>query len=168
MTVRATTWIPAPLRSRRLAWRSCLNASGVWLPNHGREVAEALAQRLAAIEPLPLEHADARIAAFSNPQVAHRISDFIDRQLAQPGAQDLTAALRPGGRVVEVGGCTFLRPTLIWCEDPAHPLASSEFLFPFAAVVQVPLSEMLSRIGPTLVCTAVTRDPKPWPTRMMP
>ncbi len=55
---------------------------------------------------------------------------------------------------------TFLRPTLIWCEDPAHPLAASEFLFPFAAVVQVPQEEMLRRIGPTLVATVLTEDEK--------
>ncbi len=138
--------------------RSCVNASGVWLPANGREVAGALAERLAAIEPLPLDDPEARIAAFSNPRVAHRICELIDRQLDLPGAEDLTAPLRSGDRVVEVGGCTFLRPTLIWCEDPAHPLAASEFLFPFAAVVQVPQEEMLRRIGPTLVATVLTED----------
>jgi hypothetical protein len=138
--------------------RSCLNASGVWVPAHGRRVAEALAERLAAIEPKPLDDPDARVAAFSNPRVAHLISESIDRQLHQPGAVDLTAGLRGSGRVVEVGGCTFLRPTLIWCEDPGHPLAASEFLFPFAAVVEVPQAELPARIGSTLVATAITED----------
>ena len=117
--------------------RSCLNASGVWLPSHGRQMAEALARRLAAIEPLPLDDPAARLAAFSDPRVAHGISELIDRQLGQPGAEDLTARFRSGGRVAEVGGCTFLRPTLIYCEDADHPLAASEFLFPFAAVVEL-------------------------------
>jgi acyl-CoA reductase-like NAD-dependent aldehyde dehydrogenase len=138
--------------------RSCLNASGVWLPSHGRRVAAALAERLAAIEPKPLDDPAASLAAFSNPTVAHRISALIDRQLKQPGAEDLTAPLRSGDRVVEVGGCTFLRPTLIWCEDPDHPLAASEFLFPFAAVVETPQAELPERIGPTLVASAITDD----------
>jgi acyl-CoA reductase-like NAD-dependent aldehyde dehydrogenase len=138
--------------------RSCLNASGVWLPSHGRQVAAALAERLAAIEPRPLDDPAASIAAFSNPAVAHRISALIDRQLKLPGAEDLTAPLRSGDRVVEVGGCTFLRPTLIWCEDPDHPLAASEFLFPFAAVVEVPQAELPERIGATLVASAITDD----------
>ncbi len=138
--------------------RSCVNASGIWLPANGREVAGALAERLAKIEPLALDDPAARLAAFSEPQIAHRISELIDRQLAVPGAEDLTDSLRSGDRVVEVGGCTFLRPTLIWCEDPGHPLAASEFLFPFAAVVQVPQEEMLRRIGPTLVATVLTED----------
>ena len=138
--------------------RSCLNASGVWLPSNGREVAGVLAERLSAIEPLPLDDPDARIAAFTNPKVAHGISELIDRQLELPGAEDLTDSLRSGGRVAEVEGCTFLRPTVIWCEDPEHPLAASEFLFPFACVVQVPQAQMLDRIGPTLVGTAITED----------
>jgi hypothetical protein len=138
--------------------RSCLNASGVWLPSNGRHVAAALAERLAAIDPQPLDDPTASIAAFSNPTMAHRISALIDRQLKLPGAEDLTAPLRSGDRVVEVGGCTFLRPTLIWCEDPDHPLAASEFLFPFAAVVEVPQAELPGRIGPTLVASAITDD----------
>jgi len=139
--------------------RSCLNASGVWVPRHGREVAEALAGRLAEIDARPLDDPEAPIAAFSRPEVAHRISEYIDRNLAIPGAEDLTTPLRDGGRVVELDGCTFVRPTVVWCEDPEHPLASAELLFPFATVVQAPQSEMLGRIGPTLVATALTDDP---------
>jgi len=138
--------------------RSCINASGVWVPSHGREIAEAIAARLAEIPALPLENPDARLAAFSEPRVAHAISDFIDRLLDVPGAEDVTARLRPGGRVAEAGGCTFLLPTLIRCDDPTHPLAASELLFPFASVVEVPQEEMLKRIGSTLVATAITDD----------
>lgn len=141
--------------------RSCLNASGVWIPatgaRAGRRIAEALAERLARVEALPLDHPEARLAAFTRPEAARRISEWIDRQLRIPGAVDLTAEIR-GGRVVEVGGATFLLPTLVWCEDPEHPLAGAELLFPFAAVVEVPRSELLSRIGPTLVATALTED----------
>jgi acyl-CoA reductase-like NAD-dependent aldehyde dehydrogenase len=138
--------------------RSCVNASGVWTAAHGDEIAAALAERLAAIEARPLEDPDARLAAFSDPSVAHRISEYVDQQLEIAGARDLTAELRPGGRVVERDGCTFLLPTVIRCEDPGHPLAASEFLFPFVSVVETPQSEMLERIGPTLVVTALTDD----------
>jgi acyl-CoA reductase-like NAD-dependent aldehyde dehydrogenase len=138
--------------------RSCLNASGVWVPAHGRRIAEALAERLARIEALPLDHPEARLAAFTRLETAQRISDWIDRQLRIPGAVDLTAEIRGRGRVAEAGGATFLLPTLVWCEDPEHPLASAELLFPFATVVEVPRCELLSRIGPTLVATALTGD----------
>ena len=138
--------------------RSCVNASGVWVPARGREVAETLAARLAAIPALPLDHPEARLAAFSNPRQAHGTSAYIDRMLAVPGAEDVTRRLRGGDRVVEVGGCTFLLPTVIRCDDPEHPLAAAEFLFPFAAVVEVPQDEMVERIGPTLVASVLTAD----------
>ena len=138
--------------------RSCINASGLWVPVFGRELAEVLAERLAASEARPLDDPEAEIAAFSDPAVAHAISNHIDQQLAAGGAEDLTAAHRPGGRVVEVGGCTFILPTVVWCEDPAHPLAEAEYLFPFVSVVEVPQAEMIERMGPSLVVTALTED----------
>ena len=138
--------------------RSCINASGVWAPSHGREIAEAVAKRLARITPKPLDDPEAQIAAFTNPKVAEGISGLIDNQLKVPGATDLTAKYHGGQRVVEEAGCTFLRPTVVWCEDPEHPLANTEFLFPFVSVVEVPQGEILDRIGPSLVVTAITED----------
>jgi len=137
--------------------RSCLNASGVWVPSHGREIAEALAQRLAKIEARALEDPQAQISAFPNKKFARRINDMIDQQLHISGAEDLTAKYRGGSRLVEKDGCTFLLPTIVWCEDPEHPLANVEFLFPFASVVQAPQNALLARIGSTLVLTAITQ-----------
>jgi acyl-CoA reductase-like NAD-dependent aldehyde dehydrogenase len=138
--------------------RSCINASGLWVPVFGRELAETLAERMARIEARPLDDPQASIAAFSDPRVAHAVSQYIDQQLAAGGAEDLTAQYRGGDRLVEVDGCTFLLPTLIWCEDPAHALAEAEFLFPFVSVVEVPQDEMLEVVGPSLVVTALTEN----------
>ncbi|MDZ7361546.1 MAG: aldehyde dehydrogenase family protein [candidate division KSB1 bacterium] len=138
--------------------RSCLNASGVWVPAHGREIAEALARRLAQIEARPMDDPNAQIAAFTNKKFARRISDTIDAQLKISGAEDLTEKFRGGKRLVEKDGCTFLLPTVVWCEDAEHPLANVEFLFPFVSIVQVPQHELLPRIGSTLVGTVITED----------
>jgi acyl-CoA reductase-like NAD-dependent aldehyde dehydrogenase len=140
------------------AGRSCLNASGVWVPAHGRELAEALAERLAAIEAKPMDHPEAKLAAFTNKKFAQRINGMIESQLQTSGAVDLTAKYRSTERLVEKDGCTFLLPTIVWCEDPQHPLANTEFLFPFAGVAQAPQKEILHRIGSTLVLTALTDD----------
>jgi len=140
--------------------RSCLNASGVWAPAYGREIAEALAKRLAQIEAKPMDDPAAQIAAFTNKKFARRINDMIDSQLKISGAEDLTSKFRGGKRLVEKDGCTFLLPTVVWCENPEHPLANVEFLFPFVSVVQVPQDELLTRIGSTLVATVVTEDEK--------
>jgi len=138
--------------------RSCVNASGVWTALAGREIAQALAERLAAIQALPLADPTARLAAFPSVEAAHRFSHYIDSQLAIPGAVDLTAELRSTGRVVETDGCAFLLPTVVYCEHPDHPLAGAEFLFPFVSVVEVPAGELVQRLGPTLVATALTRS----------
>ena len=137
--------------------RSCINASGVWTPAYGREIADAIAHRIARIEARPLNDPQARIAAFSNPAEAAGISNMIDVQLKSGGAEDLTAGLR-GDRLVDLDGLTFLNPTLVLCESPDHPLANTEYLFPYSSVVEVPQAEVVHRIGPSLVVTVLTED----------
>jgi hypothetical protein len=138
--------------------RSCVNASGVWVPSHAREIAEALAERLAQVRPRAEDDPAAQLAPFPSPEVARRISAMIDRELEVPGAIDLTARHREGGRVVDWEGATYLLPTVVLCDSPEHPLANREFLFPFAAVVPVKPEEMPSAFGPTLAVTAITND----------
>jgi acyl-CoA reductase-like NAD-dependent aldehyde dehydrogenase len=137
--------------------RSCVNASGVWVPRHGDKIAEALAERLAQIQPLPAEDERARLAPFADPSVAERISAMIDQGLDEPGARDVTAESRGGARVARAHNCTYLLPTIIRC-GPEHSLANREFLFPFASVVEMPEAQMLEAIGPTLVLTAITNN----------
>lgn len=138
--------------------RSCVNASGVWTAVAGREIAQALAARLAEIQALPLADPQARLAAFPSTAAAHRFSRYIDSQLAVPGAVDLTAEIRGTDRVVETDGCAFLLPTVVYCEDPQHPLAAAEFLFPFVTVVEVSAESLVSSLGSTLVATGLTDD----------
>lgn len=138
--------------------RSCINCSGVWTPKNGREMADAMAQKLASIEARPLDDPDAALAAFPDPEVAHMISAMIDDQLEIPGAEDMTAKYRSGSRVAEAGGCTFLQPTVIHLTDPDHPLASAEFIFPFVTVVDAAEDTILDAIGPTLIGTVIADD----------
>ena len=141
--------------------RSCVNASGVWTTGHARELAEALAERLARIVPRSEDDPEASLAPFADPKVPERISAMIDRELEAPGAVDLTARHRPGGRRVATwDGGTYLLPTLVSCDSPDHPLANREFLFPFASVVPVAPEEIPARLGPTLAVTALTSDEK--------
>jgi acyl-CoA reductase-like NAD-dependent aldehyde dehydrogenase len=141
--------------------RSCVNASGVWTPRHGSQIARALAQRLVKIEPRSAQDPEASIAPFADPAVARRLSDQIDAGLQEPGATDVTAELRRGPRLVRAHGSTFLLPTVVHCTSSSHPLANREFLFPFAAVVDLTAGEMEAlpdALGPTLVVTALTND----------
>ena len=141
--------------------RSCVNASGVWTPRQGREIARAIAERLVQIEPRAADDPQASIAPFVDPRVAKRLSDSIDAGLFEPGAEEITAQLRQGPRLVRAHGSTFLLPTVIHCTSPSHPLANREFLFPFVSVVDLSADEMATApdpLGPTLVVSALTRD----------
>jgi len=139
--------------------RSCTNASTIVVARDGDRIAGALAERLAAIRPLPPEDDRAALAAFVRPEVAERISAAIDRDLAAGGAADITTAARGAPRLVRDHGGTYLLPTIIRCASFDHPLANREYLFPFASVVEVPESQMAAAIGPSLVVTALTRNP---------
>jgi acyl-CoA reductase-like NAD-dependent aldehyde dehydrogenase len=136
--------------------RSCVNASGVWTPRNALRIAEALADRLRGIQPLPADHPEAALSPFVDSGVAQRISAVIDEGLNEPGARDMMNR----ERLAVSGGATYLLPTVVHCESSDHPLANREYLFPFAAVVECPQSEAIERMGPTLAVTALTEDPE--------
>jgi hypothetical protein len=63
-----------------------------------------------------------------------------------------------GPRLVERGRASYLLPTIIHAPSAEAPVAQKEYMFPFSAVVHCPQSEMLKRIGPTLVGTVISND----------
>ena len=145
--------------------RSCINASTVIVPRprsgqgKGRELAQALAQKLAQIKPLPNDDPDAKLSALANPKVAQWADATIKTGLSEGGAEDMTASMRGDDkRAVTFEGRTYALPTLIYCESWDHALCNTEFMFPFASVVEVPQDEVLDTIGGTLVVTAITHD----------
>lgn len=138
--------------------RGCINCSGIWASRHTKEIAEALAERMGPIQPLPPEDPQAALAAFTVPGQADAINADIDRDLKEAGVHDMTAKFGP--RLVKKECCDYLRPTVILCDSPAPAIAKKEYMFPFVTVVQCPQEKMLASIGPTLVCTAITEDKK--------
>ena len=143
--------------------RSCVNASAIVLPA-GHEaaadaLADALAKRLATIEARGREDDQAGLASFANPAMADWLEGVIEQGLRTAGAEDITARHRDGPRRVTLDGADFLLPTIVRCADFDHPLSNTELLFPYASVVTVPRDELVRRIGPSLVVTAITEDP---------
>lgn len=138
--------------------RSCVNASTIVAPRRGAEIAAGLAERLSAHRPRGLDDPAATLAGFANPAVAQWTDQQVEAGLAAGGAEDACGPFRDTPRLVERDGVTYLLPTVVRCLDRNHPLARTEFLFPFASVVEVPQSEMLDWIGPTLVGSLITRD----------
>jgi acyl-CoA reductase-like NAD-dependent aldehyde dehydrogenase len=126
--------------------RGCINCSGIWASRHTREIADAVAQRLAAVTPLPPDHPDASLAAFTVAGAAEAISASIDADVQTHGVTDVTAQFR-------------LLPTVLHADSAEAPAAHREYMFPFVTVVQCPEARMTAAIGPTLVCTALTSNP---------
>src|SRR6267142_3607918 len=103
--------------------RGCINCSGIWASRHTREIADALAGRLAAIRPLPPEHPAASLAAFTVPGTADAIAKEIDADLQAPGVTDVTAKFRDTPRLVKQGRADYLLPTVVHCESPTAAMA---------------------------------------------
>jgi len=140
--------------------RGCINCSGIWASRHTREIADAIAQRLAAVAPLPPDHPEASLAAFTVPGAAEAISRAIDADLQTPGVEDVTATHRGNAsRLVKSGRADYLLPTVLHCASPELPAAHREYMFPFVSVVECPEAKMIGAIGPTLVCSAITCNP---------
>src|SRR4029078_7758167 len=94
--------------------RGWINASGIWASRHTREIASAIAARFAAVAPLPPEHPDASLAAFTVPGAAAAISASIAADLSTPGVADVTATARGGApRLVKAGRADYLLPTVL-------------------------------------------------------
>jgi acyl-CoA reductase-like NAD-dependent aldehyde dehydrogenase len=140
--------------------RSCINTSVIVVPRHGREIASALAERLAEIRPLAQDDDEAKLSGFANPKFAEWINGAIEEGVEQGGAEDLSAAARGGSmaRYQTRDGMNYLLPTIVYCDAFDQELVNKEYLFPFATVVEVPQEEMLEKIGFTLVATAITED----------
>ncbi|HQR05837.1 MAG TPA: aldehyde dehydrogenase family protein [Gemmatales bacterium] len=138
--------------------RGCINASAIFTPRHGKKIAEALAEKLGPLKPLPPDDPNSALAAFTTPALAIAINNEIDTDLKTAGAIDYTAKF--GQRLEAHERHAYLRPTIIYCESPDHPSTKREYLFPYAAVVECPQEKMIEKIGSTLVCSALTSDPK--------
>ena len=110
------------------------------------------------VQPLPPEDPKSALAAFTVPGQADSISAMIDNDCKEPGVTDMTAKFAP--RLVKRERCDYLRPTVIHCDSPDAAMAKKEYMFPFCTVVKCPQDKMLEKIGPTLVCSAITEDKK--------
>jgi acyl-CoA reductase-like NAD-dependent aldehyde dehydrogenase len=137
--------------------RGCINASGVWASRHTEEIADALARKLGPVTAKAPDDPTAELAAFTVPAQAEGVNNLIEQHVRE-GAVDVTARYRQGDRLVKQERCAYLRPTVLRCDSPDVPAAHTEYMFPYATVVKCPQKEMIGRIGPTLVATAITGD----------
>ena len=137
--------------------RGCINTSAIYASRHTKAIAAALAARLGPVDVKPPHDPEAKLAAFTIPGAAKAIWGQIAAGLSAPGVTHATADY--GDRLVEGERCGWLRPVVAHCATPEPEIARAEYMFPFVSVVECPQESMLEKMGPTLVCTAITEDP---------
>jgi acyl-CoA reductase-like NAD-dependent aldehyde dehydrogenase len=138
--------------------RGCINCSGVWASRHTKEIAQAIAEKIGPVEVKSPTDPQAGLAAFTVPGQARAVWNMIEADLKESGVTDVTAPYGP--RLVEQERCAYLRPMIVHCASPDKQIAKKEYMFPFSTVVECPQDQMLAKIGPTLVCSAITNDEK--------
>jgi len=138
--------------------RGCINCSGIWASRHTKEIAAALAKRIGPVEVKPPDDPTASLAAFTIPGSAAAIWKMIEADFKEEGVTHSTEPYGP--RLVELERCAYLRPTVVHCASPRAAVAKKEYMFPFVTVVECPQDQMIEEMGPTLVCTGITDDPK--------
>ena len=136
--------------------RSCINCSGIWASRHTREIAAAIAARIGPVDVAPPSDPEAALAAFTVPAMATGTYAMVQQDLQESGVEDMTAEF--GEKMVEREHCAYLRPMVVHANSADCAVASKEYMFPFVSVVQCPQSEILKRIGPTLVGTVLSSN----------
>ena len=142
--------------------RSCINASCIIVPKYADEIANALAEALVPMKARAQDDDEATLSGFANPKMAEWINGSIEDGLEEPGATDISLEKRGGtDRYVQRDGMHYMLPTIIRCDSIDHPIGNTEFLFPYASVIEMPQEQMLSSIGKSLAVAAITKD-KDW------
>ncbi len=151
--------MPALVKNMRAnSGRSCFKVSRFMVPRHGQLIAAALARELGTMIPRPLNDPEAMLSAMAMPEAAAAVNAAIEEGLKLGGAVDMSAPYRKGNRLEVFEGRTYLHPTVVLCDSNNHPLANKEFLFPFAAVTEVPNDVAFAEMGPTLSLAVYTND----------
>ncbi|TWT43260.1 aldehyde dehydrogenase family protein [Botrimarina hoheduenensis] len=136
--------------------RSCLNASSVYASRHTKEIAEAMAAKLGPIEVLPPDNPDAGLAAFTIEGAAQAIWKSIENDARASGVTHMTEPY--GDRLVDRPPVAYLRPVVLHHASHESETRNKEQMFPMVNVVACPQDKMLTAIGPTLICSAITND----------
>ncbi len=136
--------------------RGCINCSGVWASRHTKEIAQAIAEKIGPVEAKPPTDPEAGLAAFTVSGMGSAVWGMIEADLGEDGVTDMTEQYGP--RLVEQERYSYLRPVVVHCDSPERAIANKEFMFPFSTVVECPEDQMIRKIGPTLVCSAITNN----------
>ena len=136
-----------------LGGMGCINTTAVLYEGDPRPLAEAIAERLALIKPLPPTHPDARLP--TQPigrahQLAGLLAGVAEGSIPLLGADQVVAEVD--------GGCAALRPAVHLLCEPNLKQINTELAFPCVWVSPWSRSDGLAPLRRSLVLNAVTTD----------
>jgi acyl-CoA reductase-like NAD-dependent aldehyde dehydrogenase len=132
---------------------SCLNATAVLVEQDARGFAEALAERLAALRPLPPEHEEAALPCRPLAE-AQAVEDFVRQQ-----ARGATAVLGKDGIADDLGdGSAALRPAVHLLDDATAEQIGLEMPFPCVWVAPWSKEQGVAPLRESLVAGVATDD----------
>jgi acyl-CoA reductase-like NAD-dependent aldehyde dehydrogenase len=136
-----------------LAGVSCLNTTAVLVEQDAPGFAQALAERLAALQPLPPEHEKATLPCRPLAE-AQAVEEFVRQQ-----AGDATAVLGQDGIVHDLGdGSAALRPAVHLLEDATAEQIGLEMPFPCVWVAPWSKEQGVAPLRDSLVAGVATDD----------
>lgn len=134
----------------------CTNASAVFTDADPRELAEAVADRLAGLTAAPPQSRQAQLPVLTL-EAATAMRDQLRSRLA--GAVDVAAARYPDGPVADLGdGSAALRPAVLLCDRPDHPGSGIEYPFPCVWILPWQRQLGMAPLGDTLALTVLSDD----------
>jgi acyl-CoA reductase-like NAD-dependent aldehyde dehydrogenase len=132
---------------------ACTNATAVYVEGDPTPVAEAIAERLAALPSLPPEHDAARLPVQPLP-VAKKLEDYLRAK-----ARGCTFRLGDGDLVDELAdGSAVLRPAVVQVDRATAPQTSIELGFPCVWVAPWSPADGVEPFKDTLVLAVSTGD----------
>ncbi|MFH8345630.1 aldehyde dehydrogenase family protein [Streptomyces sp. NPDC018045] len=135
----------------------CLNASAVLCEDDPYGLAEALAERLARLPPLPADHPEAALPVrplAEARRLAQQVHDSVGTHLAAaPGTDPAERFLADLG-----DGSAVLRPVVVALDSPRDPRFGTELPFPYATVAPWRPDLRPAAFGRTLSLTVLSQD----------
>ncbi|MFJ5546426.1 aldehyde dehydrogenase family protein [Streptomyces sp. NPDC093225] len=136
----------------------CTNATAVFTEGDPKELATALAERLARLTAAPPQSPQAQVPVLPVAE-ARALREHLAAR--QEGAVDVTTALYPDGPVADFGdGSAGLRPAVLLCDRSDHPGARIELSFPCVWVLPWERSEGFGPLRDTLALTILGDEPE--------
>lgn len=135
--------------------RACISTSSVIAEKNAYQLAQAVAEIFATVQPKALDAPDALLAAVADSSSAEAVADSIDEARRGEDVVDLNPE---HGIVERIGETVYLMPKVMYCPTGDNSIFGREYGFPFLTVTEASAAEIPGLLGNTLGCTLLSQQ----------